>query len=82
MQILALILGQGVRLLVFGLTIGLAGALLFSRLLHDFLFEASAIDPLTYMGGALLLALAALVACWFPARRAARIDPIIALRAE
>jgi putative ABC transport system permease protein len=81
-QILALILGQGARLLVLGLTTGLAGALLFSRLLRSFLFQVSAIDPATYAGGALLLALAAFIACWLPARRAARINPIIALRTE
>jgi putative ABC transport system permease protein len=81
-QILSLILNHGARLLVLGLTMGLAGALLFSRLLRGFLYEESAIDPAIYAGVSLLLALAALIACWLPARRAARINPIIALRAE
>ncbi len=77
-----LILGQGARLLVIGLTIGLAGALLSSRLLRSLLFEVNAIDPLIYLGVALLLAAAALLACWLPARRAAQTDPMITLRAE
>lgn len=81
-QICALILGQGARLLALGLTIGLAGSLLFSRVLRSFLFEVSAIDPAIYAAGALLLAVAALVACWIPARRATRVDPMNALRAE
>ncbi len=81
-QILTLILGHGMQLLVFGLTLGLAGALLFSRVLRSFLFQVSPLDPAIYVGVSLLLALAALVASWIPARRATRIDPINALRAE
>lgn len=81
-DIRALILGHGVRLLGIGLTIGFAGALLSSRVLSSFLFEVSALDPLIYGGVALLLALAALLACWLPARRAARVNPIVVLRAE
>ncbi len=81
-QILTLILSHGVRLLFLGLTIGLAGTLLFSRLLDSLLFEVDAIDPLIYLAVALLLAAAALLACWLPARRAARTDPMVTLRAE
>ena len=81
-QILTLILGHGVQLLAFGLTIGLAGSLLFSRVLRSFLFQVSPLDPVTYLGVSSLLILAALVASWIPARHAARVDPVIALRAE
>ena len=61
---------------------GLLGALWLTRLLQQLLFEVAPTDPLTYVGVALVLGLAALVACYVPARRAARVDPIIALRAE
>jgi predicted permease len=77
-----LILGQGIRLLAPGLTIGLAGILVCSRLLRSFLFEVNAIDPPIYLGVALLLAVAAILACLIPARRAAFVDPIVTLRAE
>jgi putative ABC transport system permease protein len=77
-----LILGQGIRLLAPGLTIGLAGILLCSRLLRSFLFEVNAIDPPIYFGVALLVAVAAILACLIPARRAAFVDPIVTLRAE
>jgi putative ABC transport system permease protein len=77
-----LILGQGVRLLGVGLVIGLAGALAFSRVLGSFLFEVKAIDPAIYAIVSILLAVAAILACWIPARRASRVDPIVTLRAE
>ena len=77
-----LILGEGVRLLVFGLILGVAGALAVSRIVQSFLFEVQAVDPLVYLGVSLLLAAAAIVASWLPAQRAARVDPIITLRAE
>jgi putative ABC transport system permease protein len=77
-----LILGQGIRLLALGLTIGLAGILVCSRLLRSFLFEVNAIDPPIYLGVALVLAVAAVLACLIPARRAAFVDPIVTLRAE
>ncbi|MBA3830551.1 MAG: ABC transporter permease [Chthoniobacterales bacterium] len=77
-----LILGQGVRLLSLGLTIGIAGAILFSRVLGSFLFEVNAIDPVIYLAVSVLLAFAALLACWLPARRAARVNPIVVLRSE
>jgi putative ABC transport system permease protein len=81
-QIRALILGQGVRLLTIGLVIGFAGALACSRVLGSFLFEVKAIDPAIYAAVSLLLALAAILACWIPARRASRVDPIVTLRTE
>ena len=78
----ALILGQGVRLLAIGLMIGLAGALACSRVLGSFLFEVKAIDPAIYVAVSFLLTLAAILACWIPARRASRVDPMVTLRAE
>ncbi len=78
----ALIVGQGMRLLALGLTIGLAGAVAASRLLRSVLFEVKAIDPAIYAGVSLLLALAAILACWLPARRAGRVNPMVTLRAE
>jgi len=75
-------LGQGARLLGLGLLIGLAGALAFSRVLGSFLFEVNAVDPALYAGVSILLGAAAILACWIPARRASRVDPIVTLRAE
>jgi putative ABC transport system permease protein len=79
-QVLALVLRQGARLVALGMAAGLAGALALSRLLSSLLYGVSATDPLTFAGIALLLALTAVLACLLPARRAARIDPLTALR--
>jgi putative ABC transport system permease protein len=65
-----------------GIGIGLAAALALSRALSGLLFQVRPIDPPTYAAVALLLAAAALAACYFPARRAARVDPVVALRSE
>lgn len=73
---------QGARLLGIGLLVGFAGALAVARVMRSMLFEVNATDPLTYIGVSLLLAAAAIVAGWIPARRAARVDPIITLRSE
>jgi putative ABC transport system permease protein len=81
-EVLSLVIVQGMRLVVGGLAIGLAVAWAFSRLMADQLYEIKASDPLTYAGVPLLLAAVALVANWLPARRAARVDPLEALRAE
>ncbi len=81
-DIRALIVGQGMRLLLVGLSLGALGAFASSRLLHSFLFEVNAADPAIYLAVSLLLALAAGIACWLPARRASRVDPMITLRAE
>jgi len=81
-EILRMILGQGLALALIGVLLGFLGALWLTRLLQQLLFEVTATDPLTYAGVALVLALAALVACYVPARRAARVDPMIALRTE
>jgi predicted permease len=77
-----LILGEGLSLAAVGGAIGLALALAVTRLLTGFLYGVSPFDPLTFIGVPLLLALVALLACWLPARKTTKVDPIIALRAE
>jgi len=81
-QIVRLVVGEGLLLVVAGGAIGLGGALALTRVLSRFLHDVSVTDRLTFGGISLLLALVALVACYIPARRAARIDPSGALRAE
>jgi putative ABC transport system permease protein len=81
-DVLRLVIGQGMRPVLIGLAIGLAGALALTRLMKSLLFGVSASDPLTFGSIALLLALVALLACWVPGRRATRVNPIVALRQE
>jgi putative ABC transport system permease protein len=81
-DVLKLVLGQGLRLVGLGLAAGCGTALLLARLLRTMLFGVSATDPLIFAGVALLLAFVALLASLIPARRAAKVDPMIALRAE
>ena len=81
-EILRMILGQGMGLALVGIALGLLGAFALTRLLQTLLFEVGPTDPLTFVGVAIILSAATLVACYVPARRAARVDPIIALRTE
>jgi putative ABC transport system permease protein len=81
-DVLRLIIGQGARLALIGLAIGLVGALALSRMLTTLLFAISPTDPMTFAGVSLMLAAVALAASLIPARRATRIDPLIALRYE
>jgi len=81
-RVLKDVVAQGMALTGTGIALGLLGAWGVSRVLSSLLFGVSATDPLTYVGTALALALVALLASWLPARRAARIDPVEALRWE
>lgn len=81
-NILKMVLGQGLLTVVIGTAIGLAGSLLLTRTMSSLLFEVSPNDPVTMAGVALLLILIATLASYIPARRATRVDPIVALRYE
>ena len=81
-DVLRLILGEGAKMAAVGVGIGIAAALALTWLLGSFLYGIRATDPLTFAAVALFLALVALVACFVPARRAMRVDPIVALRYE
>jgi putative ABC transport system permease protein len=81
-RIFALVVGETMKLAVAGLALGLAGALAVGRALREMLFGVPAADPVTFAGTAALLLAVALAAAWLPARRATRIDPLTALRAE
>jgi len=77
-----LVLKQGIRLLAIGLPLGLGGAIALSGILESQLFGVSASDPVTLLCVSLLLAAVAILACHLPARRAAKVDPMVALRYE
>ena len=79
---LKLILRSGMSLVVIGLMIGLAGALALTRLMNTLLYEVSPTDPITFGTVALSVILATLLACYIPARRATKVDPLVALRYE
>lgn len=81
-DVVAMIMGQGMRTIFIGLAIGLAGSLLLTRTIGSMLFGVTAADPLTFAAVVVLLIGAALLACYIPARRAAKVDPMVALRYE
>ncbi|MFL6528258.1 MAG: ABC transporter permease [Chthoniobacterales bacterium] len=81
-QISAMMVRQGARLVVIGLAAGFAGAFVLARVIRSLLFQVAPTDPFAYVGVTFLLIVAAFAACWIPARRASRVDPMIILRAE
>jgi len=81
-DVLTLVIGRGMKLTLLGLVIGLAGATTLTSVLKTLLFNISATDPLTFAGVACTLLGVALLACYLPARRATRVDPLVALRRE
>jgi ABC-type antimicrobial peptide transport system permease subunit len=81
-DVLGMVVRQGMKLTAIGLGVGVAAALAATRALSGLLFGVGAADPLTYAVLAAALAAVALLACWLPARRAARVDPMVALRSE
>jgi len=81
-DVFKLMIGEGMRLAFIGVVLGLAFSFALTRLMKSLLYEVGASDPLTFAGVALLLASVALLACCVPARRATKVDPLVALRYE
>jgi ABC-type antimicrobial peptide transport system permease subunit len=79
-DVLRAVLGQGARLAAAGLAIGIVVSLALTRVMATLLFGVGARDPMTFVGVGGLLALVSVVACYIPARRAMRVDPVVALR--
>jgi ABC-type antimicrobial peptide transport system permease subunit len=81
-DILRLMIGQGMKLTVIGVTIGFIGAIAITRLTSSLLFSVAPTDFVTFAVSAVALTLVALLACFLPARRATKVDPLVALRYE
>jgi putative ABC transport system permease protein len=81
-DVLKMVVGQGIKLVSLGIAAGLTGAFLLTRLIASLLYNVSATDSATFIVISVILAGVALAACFVPARRAARVDPMVALRYE
>jgi len=82
LDILRMTLGEGLRIVVIGLASGLVGAAIMTRFFQSMLFDVGPADPITYLSVSVILAGVAFFACYIPAKRATRVDPLIALREE
>jgi len=82
LDLLRLVVGEGMRLVMWGIVIGLSGALALARVISTLLYEVRPYDPLTLCAVSVLLGAVGLLACWLPARHAAKSDPMVALRLD
>jgi ABC-type antimicrobial peptide transport system permease subunit len=81
-DVLGMVVAQGIRPALVGVGVGLIGALIATRIMKTLLFGITATDPLTFIVVPIVLGAVAFAACWFPARRATRVSPMVALRSE